>query len=119
MSNSRDRLETSARPELSPWKENTTTVSPGSTPSALGDCRSCARSCSAPSVVSMKRRVMGACGRENTSYSAPRSTISPFSITATSVQISLTTAISWVMMTMVMPSSRFRSFSSRRMSRVV
>ena len=53
------------------------------------------------------------------STTRPISLMTPLSMTATRWQISLTTAISWVMTTIVMPRRLLMSWSSSRMDFVV
>ena len=72
-----------------------------------------------PVTMPMKERVVGCCGRVNTSNTLPCSMTRPDSSTATLWQISLMTCISWVMRTTVSPSLRLISAISRSTSRVV
>ena len=61
----------------------------------------------------------GCFGETKMEKMSPCSTTLPCSITATRLQISLTTAISWVISTIVMPSVSFKCFRRYRMDRVV
>ena len=67
----------------------------------------------------MKSLVMPAFGAAKMENTSPSSTTFPCSMTATLSQISLTTAISWVMITMVIPSFSFKCFKSCKIAPVV
>ncbi len=66
-----------------------------------------------------KRRVVGCCGCRNTRVTGPVSTIWPASSTATRSQTRRITSISWVISTMVRPSSRLIFDSSDSTEAVV
>ncbi len=74
---------------------------------------------SRPGRLPTKERAVAVRGWANTSCTGPSSMMAPASITPTRWQISLITVISWVMSTMVTPSSAFTRASSARMERVV
>ncbi|MNJ64560.1 hypothetical protein D3C77_605180 [compost metagenome] len=70
-------------------------------------------------VVSKKVLVNFSLGLEKIEKTSPCSKIIPWSMIATLLHISLMTPISWVIITIVIPSFRFKSFRNRKIDLVV